>query len=88
MWMLRDACSAPVAVPCWHIPTAFAGGMMMMSWCPAWVRLPPACAPATPTPPSHVGSAVLSLDDDIMMPCQDLERGFASWRMHPEKMVR
>ncbi|KAL4451195.1 hypothetical protein ABPG77_009267 [Micractinium sp. CCAP 211/92] len=31
--------------------------------------------------------AVLSLDDDIMMPCSDLERGFATWRMDPTKMV-
>lgn len=31
--------------------------------------------------------AVLSLDDDIMVPCSDLERGFATWRMQPAKMV-
>eukprot|EP00887_Chlorella_sp_A99_P007508 scaffold2.g7508.t1 len=31
--------------------------------------------------------AVLSLDDDIMMPCKDIERGFAAWRARPQKMV-
>ena len=29
----------------------------------------------------------MSLDDDIMMPCSDLERGFATWRKAPQKMV-
>ena len=33
------------------------------------------------------GRAVLSLDDDIMLPCSDLERAFASWRMAPRTMV-
>ncbi|GAB4815340.1 hypothetical protein N2152v2_002386 [Parachlorella kessleri] len=31
--------------------------------------------------------AVLSLDDDIMMPCSDVELGFATWRQHPDKIV-
>lgn len=31
--------------------------------------------------------AVLELDDDIMMPCDDIERGFRVWREHPEKIV-
>ncbi|GAB4815338.1 hypothetical protein N2152v2_002384 [Parachlorella kessleri] len=31
--------------------------------------------------------AVLSLDDDIIMPCGDIERGFAVWRQQPQKMV-
>ena len=31
--------------------------------------------------------AVLSLDDDIMMPCADIERGFAAWRRAPHKIV-
>ena len=31
--------------------------------------------------------AVLSLDDDIMMPCSDVELGFALWRQHPDKIV-
>ncbi|WOL15247.1 hypothetical protein Cni_G24028 [Canna indica] len=31
--------------------------------------------------------AVLELDDDIMMPCEDIERGFKVWRKHPEAIV-
>ncbi|KAG0464930.1 hypothetical protein HPP92_019094 [Vanilla planifolia] len=31
--------------------------------------------------------AVLELDDDIMMTCDDLERGFRVWREHPERIV-
>lgn len=31
--------------------------------------------------------AVLELDDDIMMTCDDIERGFKVWREHPEKLV-
>ncbi|CAA0814343.1 Glycosyltransferase family protein 64 protein C5 [Striga hermonthica] len=31
--------------------------------------------------------AVLELDDDIMMTCDDIERGFRVWREHPDKMV-
>ncbi|KAG9158628.1 hypothetical protein Leryth_019222 [Lithospermum erythrorhizon] len=31
--------------------------------------------------------AVLELDDDIMMPCDDLERGFRVWREHPQRIV-
>ncbi|MQL92100.1 hypothetical protein Taro_024715 [Colocasia esculenta] len=31
--------------------------------------------------------AVLELDDDIMMTCDDLERGFRVWREHPEGIV-
>ncbi|XP_031488806.1 glucosamine inositolphosphorylceramide transferase 1-like isoform X1 [Nymphaea colorata] len=31
--------------------------------------------------------AVLELDDDIMMTCNDLERGFKVWREHPERLV-
>jgi len=31
--------------------------------------------------------AVLELDDDIMMRCDDLERGFRVWRLHPERIV-
>ncbi|CAN6441738.1 unnamed protein product [Victoria cruziana] len=31
--------------------------------------------------------AVLELDDDIMMTCDDLERGFKVWREHPERLV-
>ncbi|XP_047332218.1 glucosamine inositolphosphorylceramide transferase 1 [Impatiens glandulifera] len=30
---------------------------------------------------------VLELDDDIMMPCGDIERGFKVWREHPERIV-
>lgn len=29
----------------------------------------------------------MSLDDDIMLPCSDLERGFALWRAQPHRMV-
>ncbi|KAK1645224.1 hypothetical protein QYE76_063029 [Lolium multiflorum] len=31
--------------------------------------------------------AVMELDDDIMMPCDDLERGFKVWREHPDRIV-
>lgn len=31
--------------------------------------------------------AVLELDDDIMMTCDDIERGFRVWREHPERIV-
>ncbi|KAI4302289.1 hypothetical protein MLD38_038059 [Melastoma candidum] len=31
--------------------------------------------------------AVLELDDDIMMTCNDIERGFMVWRKHPERIV-
>ncbi|XP_020531678.1 glycosyltransferase family protein 64 protein C5 [Amborella trichopoda] len=31
--------------------------------------------------------AVLELDDDIMMTCDDVERGFRVWREHPERIV-
>ncbi|KAL6125601.1 hypothetical protein ACLB2K_073657 [Fragaria x ananassa] len=31
--------------------------------------------------------AVLELDDDIMMTCNDIERGFRIWREHPDRIV-
>ncbi|KAA8539216.1 hypothetical protein F0562_025908 [Nyssa sinensis] len=31
--------------------------------------------------------AVLELDDDIMMTCNDIERGFRVWREHPDRIV-
>ncbi|KAL8145928.1 hypothetical protein AgCh_003890 [Apium graveolens] len=31
--------------------------------------------------------AVLELDDDILMKCNDLERGFQVWREHPDRIV-
>jgi len=31
--------------------------------------------------------AVLMLDDDIIMPCMDIERGFARWRLHPKRVT-
>ncbi|KAG7946234.1 hypothetical protein I3843_14G029200 [Carya illinoinensis] len=31
--------------------------------------------------------AVLELDDDIMMTCDDIERGFKVWRQHPDRIV-
>ncbi|KAK6136124.1 hypothetical protein DH2020_030140 [Rehmannia glutinosa] len=31
--------------------------------------------------------AVLELDDDIMMTCDDVERGFRLWREHPDRIV-
>ncbi|XP_060212509.1 glucosamine inositolphosphorylceramide transferase 1-like isoform X1 [Lycium barbarum] len=37
--------------------------------------------------PSIKTRAVLELDDDIMMPCDDVERGFKVWREHPERIV-
>lgn len=39
-----------------------------------------------PLPPA-ASRAVLSLDDDILMPCTDLERGFALWRASPRQLV-
>ena len=35
--------------------------------------------------PIHRG--VLMLDDDIIMPCADIERGFAAWRHRPERIT-
>uniref|UniRef100_A0A0D9ZBQ5 Glucosamine inositolphosphorylceramide transferase 1 n=2 Tax=Oryza glumipatula TaxID=40148 RepID=A0A0D9ZBQ5_9ORYZ len=31
--------------------------------------------------------AVMELDDDIMMTCDDLERGFKVWREHPDRII-
>lgn len=31
--------------------------------------------------------AVLELDDDIMMTCDDIERGFRVWRQYPDRLV-
>ncbi|KAL4332764.1 hypothetical protein GQ457_07G018890 [Hibiscus cannabinus] len=31
--------------------------------------------------------ALLELDDDIMMTCDDIERGFMLWRQHPDRIV-
>nr|XP_010925017.1 glucosamine inositolphosphorylceramide transferase 1 [Elaeis guineensis] len=31
--------------------------------------------------------AVLELDDDIMMTCNDIEKGFRVWREHPDRIV-
>lgn len=31
--------------------------------------------------------AVFELDDDIMMTCDDVERGFKAWREHPDRLV-
>ena len=33
------------------------------------------------------GRAVLSLDDDILIPCNDVEAAFAAWRAAPEALV-
>lgn len=69
----------------------------MCIWLPAWpagrqAQLsapPPQVCQWTYAPPPHPspGRAVLSLDDDIMLPCSDLEHGFARWRADPAKMV-
>eukprot|EP00884_Botryococcus_braunii_P015687 jgi/Botrbrau1/2801/Bobra.0125s0012.1 len=37
--------------------------------------------------PNITYRAVLSLDDDIYIPCKDIERGFSMWRRHPERLV-
>ncbi|KAL8533238.1 hypothetical protein ACS0TY_009571 [Phlomoides rotata] len=37
--------------------------------------------------PSIKTRAVLELDDDIMMTCDDIERGFRVWREHPDRIV-
>ncbi|XP_010543592.1 PREDICTED: glycosyltransferase family protein 64 protein C5 isoform X2 [Tarenaya hassleriana] len=31
--------------------------------------------------------SVLELDDDIMMPCDDIEKGFRVWREYPDRLV-
>ena len=36
------------------------------------------------SPPTR---AVLSLDDDILLPCTDVERAFALWRASPRQLV-
>ena len=72
--------------------------MCMAACLPAWAAghqalppLPQACqhtrcsVPLPPTP--HPCRAVLSLDDDIMLPCTDVEAAFARWRADPAKMV-
>ncbi|CAH9137554.1 unnamed protein product [Cuscuta epithymum] len=37
--------------------------------------------------PSIKTRSVLELDDDIMMTCDDVERGFKVWREHPDRIV-
>lgn len=39
--------------------------------------------------PDHLikTKAVLELDDDILMTCDDVERGFRAWREHPNRLV-
>ncbi|CAL9086892.1 unnamed protein product [Musa acuminata var. zebrina] len=37
--------------------------------------------------PSIKTRAVLELDDDIMMTCDNIERGFKIWRDHPDRIV-
>ncbi|RAL43656.1 hypothetical protein DM860_017512 [Cuscuta australis] len=37
--------------------------------------------------PSIKTRAILELDDDIMMTCDDVERGFKVWREHPDRIV-
>ncbi|KAI7730048.1 hypothetical protein M8C21_019999 [Ambrosia artemisiifolia] len=39
------------------------------------------------TDPLIKTKAILELDDDIMMNCDDLERGFKIWRENPERLV-
>lgn len=40
-----------------------------------------------PLRPPSPRRAVLSLDDDILMPCSDLEAAFALWRASPRQLV-
>ena len=83
---LAQPCCLPVllpAVPCTG-STAASGTTALAGGHPRHPRRPP---PDGPPPASPSCRAVLSLDDDIMMPCSDLERGFATWRMAPTKMV-
>ncbi|KAI3871266.1 hypothetical protein MKW92_050247 [Papaver armeniacum] len=37
--------------------------------------------------PLIMTKSVLELDDDIMMTCDDIERGFLAWRQHPDRIV-
>ncbi|XP_057540229.1 glucosamine inositolphosphorylceramide transferase 1 [Amaranthus tricolor] len=39
------------------------------------------------TDPEIKTRAILELDDDIMMTCDDIERGFKVWREHPDRLV-
>ena len=71
-----------------------------LSW-PRWVSAAARCCRWTTTPccvassrlsSSHPAlpptrSAVLSLDDDILLPCADVEAGFARWRAAPHQLV-
>lgn len=41
--------------------------------------------PPRPCPPP--GSSVLSLDDDILMPCTTVEAAFAAWRAAPQRLL-
>lgn len=49
----------------------------------------PAPRPAAPhaAPPPLPRRAVLSLDDDILLPCSDVEAAFALWRASPRQLV-
>eukprot|EP00127_Corallochytrium_limacisporum_P006474 Clim_evm5s229 gene=Clim_evmTU5s229 len=38
-------------------------------------------------PYNAVASAIFSVDDDILIPCEDVERGFINWRSHPERLT-
>ncbi|MEW5307839.1 MAG: hypothetical protein WDW36_010212 [Sanguina aurantia] len=37
--------------------------------------------------PLITNRAMLSLDDDLFMTCNDIEHGFSKWRQHPERMT-
>ncbi|KAK1279886.1 hypothetical protein QJS04_geneDACA015161 [Acorus gramineus] len=56
---------------------------------PVWIRVEPHNSLNNRFKVDHriKTRAVLQLDDDIMMTCNDIEKGFRVWREHPERIV-
>ena len=60
--------------------------------CVASATHAPGSALSSPPPPPHPAlsthcRSVLSLDDDILMPCSTIEAGFARWRAAPQHLL-
>lgn len=93
--LIRNRCGRAAARAAGSAAGAYCGaadgkGCALQGPKPAMGRAQAPCIPPASNPPSRrrpPRRAVLSLDDDIMVPCSDLERGFATWRMQPAKMV-
>lgn len=67
---------------------AAVAGMASCQWLePPVIRTSVLPFPTRPRPCPPTISAMLSLDDDIMLPCSDLERAFARWRAAPTTML-